>query len=326
MSANGPEDTVAKRRGISHGLTEAIAGAVLTTVFAAVAEARFPERGLGWQAAMGACLACFVVVVADFALKAEGIRTLTSFGGRYLPSAIRLRLRDVPVHVRALAPLACVMLILFLLPQRDTPVPPKDAQPPEQLSSQHSDADPAASDRPGQPVPILSASPSPTLIGSALLTETPFPTATARPSPQLPTLTPSPTPTAVTGRVDLAGRVPTEVPGIPITTGAVVTNVVDRNGPERQVYAISVEAGAVIHARVSANDHLRLDVIYPDQTSARFGRSLDSQTIVGTTESTPGIVTVDKKAPQNGTYYIVVSTLSKGVEYTLEVDTSPPEQ
>lgn len=146
---------------------------------------------------------------------------------------------------------------------------------------------------------------------------------TAAPATPAETPTPMPTPTVkpYTGKVNLAGKVASDIPGTPVAAGTTVTSVADSNTKPRDVYAIEMEAGATLHLEVallSQPSRATITVANPGSTSFDNGEISELgklQAWVDYYARDPD--TGDFSAAVTGVYYVCLVPDRGGVKYSM---------
>ncbi len=115
--------------------------------------------------------------------------------------------------------------------------------------------------------------------------------------------------------VNLTGKLATEIPGTPIELGTTFTSVIDKDTRKHEVVAVSLKAGETLRVHfTSTHSPTSVRLFKPDAVSVndRGSKTLCDNTINCTKTF---IAAVD------GIYYLKISTVSSGVQYTLTVDT-----
>lgn len=135
-----------------------------------------------------------------------------------------------------------------------------------------------------------------------------------------PVNTVAPLPSLTSGPVDLAGKVPSEIPGIPLELRTTVTSVVDRNTKRSDVYALVLSAGQQVRFTVEPSVMCLGYYLYNPGT-----KSIESnQDSVAWWESCyGGILRRDFTSAISGTYYFEVRAGGSGQRYNLTVTSQP---
>ncbi len=150
--------------------------------------------------------------------------------------------------------------------------------------------------------------------------ESPAPTEAPVPA-SAPTPKPTPRPKPYTGKVNLAGKVASDIPGTPVAAGTTVTSVADSNTKPRDVYAIEMEAGATLHLEVallSQPSRATITVANPGSTSFDNGEISELgklQAWVDYYARDPD--TGDFSAAVTGVYYVCLVPDRGGVKYSM---------
>lgn len=166
---------------------------------------------------------------------------------------------------------------------------------------------------------VIITQPAPTAITASPVIQTVVVTAPP-PSPvaqtvivTAPPLVSTVTPTS--GILNVAGKVPSDIPGMNLDMGTTVYSVVSQNSKPRDVYAISLQAGRTLYLDISVDGCLALDLYNPG--SASIGRQDYSDAYFwGACNSgwqgsfTPAI---------SGTYYLAVNSRGDSNPYNLRV-------
>ena len=107
-----------------------------------------------------------------------------------------------------------------------------------------------------------------TTVASSIAPSTPSSSSPSSSTPSL-SIAPSPSPappSPVTGTVDLAGEIATDLPGTLVAPGATVTSRLDLKRRPAEYYAIELAAGQTLHVDVEAQCcYQALSIAYPDQ-------------------------------------------------------------
>jgi hypothetical protein len=140
------------------------------------------------------------------------------------------------------------------------------------------------------------------------------PPAVLPPSPTNP-----PTATALTGRQNLTGKAPSDIPGILLASSAIVSSVVDEHTKARDVYAISLAAGQTLQIQVDVSG----TVTYGVQIANPDARTFQAGGWTGQTPCNYAFASCSATfAPAvGGTYYVAIVAQSPTVSYTLHVTT-----
>ena len=127
-----------------------------------------------------------------------------------------------------------------------------------------------------------------------------------------------PTATALTGSLHLAGKVPSDIPGVLVAPGTTISSVVDQQTKPRDVYAVQLAAGQTLQLNLGVKAGLfayRIEIANPDAVSFATG-VWHGQTLCDYYNASCQAAFSPAVA---GTYYVAVVALDSTVAYTLHL-------
>ena len=143
-------------------------------------------------------------------------------------------------------------------------------------------------------------------------TRTPLPTPTLAPTPK-----PTSAPTSHTGKVNLAGKAASDIPGTAIALPITITSVLDKDTKPSDVFAVELQAGTKMGIHFDDYWCGSLFIADPGSTSMKSDGAHTGTSLVDYPFFCPR--DLEFASAVAGTYYVVLTTNAKALQYTLSL-------